>query len=236
MKTTLLTLTIAVFFAASFIACSSSSETTPTQSNHRLKTGDAFTYHQYDTELDGTKIDGSDTTVVATIVGTNLSVEGRTDVAEIHGVDTVDIAVVNDSMFWILQHEVAIAPGCSIPPIWIPFDTKITSRMMLDSTIATKLNGMNAMVSIKVEVNYTGKGTSVINGKTFTTENFDKIVTVVVSIPSAGDFTTVVTITNSFSPELGYLSLHAERSDSDSQFAPFPNGVTVSELTGVSLK
>jgi uncharacterized membrane protein len=235
MKTSLLTITIAALFAASFIACSSSSETTPTQSNHRLKTGDAFTYHQYDTDLSNTKIDGSDTTVIATVVGTNLSVEGRTDVAEIHGADTTDIAVENDSMFWILQHEVQVAPGCVIPPIWVPFDTKIASKMMLDSTIATTLNGMDAMVKITVDVKYTGKESFVINGKTLATESFDKIVKVIVSF-SFGDYTTIVTIHNSFDPELGNLALHSERSDSDSQFSPFPNGVTVSELTGYTLK
>ena len=232
-----LSFTFAAIVAACSTGCSSSSESPqPIPSNHHLTTGDSFTYHQYQTDLDSVKIDGSDTTITATVVGTNLSIEGRTDVTEIHGTDTVDIAVENDSLFRILQHRVDVSADASIPAIWVPFDARVVSRTILDSSQAAVVNGADATVTTKVEVNYLGKGSVTVNSKAVATIRFAKVITVVVSFPAFGDFTTIVTISYSYAPEIGYVATKSERSYSDTQFSPVPNGITESVLTSYTLK
>jgi hypothetical protein len=231
-----ITFFITVSVAALLSACSSSTETAPTQANHRLKTGDTFTYHEYETDLDSNLIDGTDTTVIATVIGTDLTVEGRTDVAEIHGSDTIDIAVESDSLIRVLQRQVDIFPDVSIPAVWVPFDTHIPQQTVHESTQNTIIQGMASTVKIKIDAVYLGNDSVEVSDKKLFVERFSKIVTVVVSVGSFGDVATTVTVTYSYSPLLGYFAGKNERTYSDSPFSPVPNGTTQSKLIDYLLK
>ncbi len=222
--------------AALLSACSSSTETTPVQANHRLKTGDTFTYHEYQTDLDSNLIDGTDTTVIATVIGTDLTVEGRTDVTEIHGSDTIYIAVESDSLIRILQRQIDIFPDVSIPATWMPFDTHIAQQTLHTSTQNTTIQGMPSTVKIKMDALWLGNDSVEVGGKKLFVERFSKVVTVVVTVGSFGDVTTTVRVTYAYSPLLGYLTNKVDRTSSDSPASPVPDGMAVSLLQSYDLK
>ena len=206
------------------------------QANHRLKAGDTFSYHEYQTDLDSNLIDGTDTTVIATVIGTDLTVEGRSDVAEIHGSDTIDIAVESDSLIRVLQRQIDIFPDVSIPATWLPFNTHIALQTVHTSTQNTTIQGMPSTVKIKIDALYLGNDSVEVGGKQLLVERFSKVVTVVVTVGSFADVTTTVAVTYSYSPLLGYLASKVERTSSDSQLSPVPDGMMFSQLQSYTQK
>jgi len=235
MKTSITILTIAAL-AALFTACSSSTETTPKQANHHLTADDTFTYHEYQTDLDSNLIDGTDTTVVATAVGTNLTVGGRSDVTEIHGSNTIDIAIESDSLIHILQRKIDIFPDVSIPAVWIPYNTHISQQTVHTSTQTTTIQGMPSTVTIKIDALYLGNDSVAVSGKKLFVERFSKVVTTIVTVGSFGDITTTVRVTYAYSPLLGYLVSKVDRTSSDSPLSPVPDGMMFSQLQSYTQK
>lgn len=231
------TFLLLIITAFTVIGCSSTTEQVTTPSGpHILKQGDTFTYHEHQTDTLGLAISGTDTTITAIVSTIYPTFKDKSGVAEIiFGTDSVHIATLTDSSFDLLQEARDVTAGLRIPSLWINYSPALLYQKAYDSTTATSLSGTPAIVRILIEARYLGKNTTAIAGKAIQTYNYSKTTNVIVTV-FGKDYTTVVTVMNSYAPSIGFLTSRVIKSTSDSQNSPVPNGIVYDDLTAYSFK
>jgi len=213
------------------VSCSSNTESPVTGSRlHTLKVGDTFTYHDHTTDTSGVTLPGGDTTITASVTRTGLTVAGKNAVTEIvKGSDTTYLAESGDSSYSVLQNQVGITSGASLPAIWVSFDPSKTGKTVYDSTQNATISGFPATIHSTIVMNYLGKITETVGGNSLTVFKFSKVVEVIMTVMGQ-DFTTTVTVMNTYAPAIGYLTDRIVKTVSNTAQSPVPNEITYSVL------
>ncbi len=239
MKTSLLFVsTIALAAMITISGCSSSSTDAPVQSNHTLKIGDTFTYHEHQTDGNDQPIDGTDTTVTATVAATGITIAGRTDATIIISPrDTSAIAGASDSVVYVLQDSITIMNGVQIPQTWVPCVFHAGSKTIYTDSIDAVVSGTDAKIAITIDYQYDKTDSSTIGSEKFQTQVFEKKVLVDFYIPVIDQhFTELVTAIYHYAPKIGFFTARSVTFKGNSDQSPFPDGSTYDDLVSYSWK
>ncbi|MEI8134645.1 MAG: hypothetical protein WCH46_06145 [bacterium] len=235
MNTSIIHSTILAFILALILSgCSASTEPMPIATYHTPQSGDSYTYHEYQTELDGTMIPDTDTTLVASVGATLPTFGGVSDVSQIFkNADTTYLKVKTDSSFMQMQNEIAITASVKIPALWISYSPQ-TNSIILDTTVSSFISGMPAKFHTTISIDYVGRNSVVVGGVTLKTLKFSRIEVVVVTVFGT-DYTTTVTVESEYAPTIGYVASNTVTFSSDSPQSPVPNGIHYSKLTNYTI-
>lgn len=220
-----------------FWGCSSSTSV-PTQTSpptHTLKRGDSFTFHDISYDTTGAVVQGSDSTVVSSVVSTGQTLNGMNNVTVLQGnSDSVLVLQIANDGIAKYQGSRSIFPGASVPGVWISVDTLTKNRVLVDSTMHGTISNAAASAHVTISSNYDGDTSVTVGTATgVKAHKFTKLITVVVTIPQFRfTSTTIVSVTSNYVPTIGYFTSIVDVDHSDSPMSPVPNYTNDQVLMG----
>jgi hypothetical protein len=239
MKTLIKQFISAVVISIAFSFLVSCNESPSEQTDVTPKAGSTYTFAEYEKDADGNDKPDSHITTTDTLLATNISFFGSTDVHQIISKGEYRyFKAFGSNTFDMYQDSILIMDGLVVPQMWEHYDGTASLDTIYADSVRSIFNGYPGTMALMVTT--VGKGNSTYTptgGKTLSTVEIEENFIVVVRIDGVGAVsTTTITTKLSYSPELQYIVREEEISYSDSPFSPVPNGTSIRELSSYSLK